>query len=100
MIKVTHEAADWFKRELGLEAGQAVRFFARYSAGGNLHPGFSLGIDVDRPVSPGITSVVEGITFFMEERDMWYLSGYHLNVSYDQRLGDIEYEYEAAGVPN
>ncbi|MGG6311228.1 HesB/YadR/YfhF family protein [Paenibacillus macerans] len=99
MINVTHEAAEWFKQELGLQAGQAVRFFARYSAGGKLHPGFSLGIDVDRPVSPGLASEVGGITFYMENQDLWYLDGYHLNVSFDPRLGDIEYEYEAAA-PN
>lgn len=95
MIHVSNEAADWFKQELGLEAGQAVRFFARYSAGGKLHPGFSLGIDIDQPVSPGIKAEVGGITFYMEDQDMWYLDGYHLNVSYDQQRGDIEYEYEA-----
>lgn len=99
MINVTHEAAEWFKQELSLQAGQAVRFFARYSAGGKLHPGFSLGIDVDQPISPGIASKVEGITFYMEDQDMWYLDGYHLNVLYDQGLGDIEYQYEAANSP-
>ncbi|MNP63788.1 hypothetical protein D3C76_1592280 [compost metagenome] len=50
-------------------------------------------------MSPGIKAEVEGITFFMEDQDMWYLDGYHLNVTYDQQLGDIEYEYEAAA-PN
>lgn len=35
MIHVTQEAAEWFKRELDLKNGQAVRFFARYSSGGN-----------------------------------------------------------------
>ncbi|CAM4333846.1 MULTISPECIES: HesB/YadR/YfhF family protein [Paenibacillus] len=99
MIHVSSEAAAWFKKELGLQEGQAVRFFARYSAGGKLHPGFSLGIDVDQPVSPGIKSEVEGITFYMEDQDLWYLDGYHLNVTYDPQLGDIEYEYEVAA-PN
>lgn len=96
MINVTHEAAEWFKQELEIKAGQAIRFFARYSAGGKLHPGFSLGIDIDKPVSPGIAAEVDGITFYMEDWDMWYLDGYHLNVSYNQGLSDIEYEYEVA----
>ncbi|MBS5909924.1 hypothetical protein P4H94_29500 [Paenibacillus macerans] len=99
MIHVTQEAAEWFKRELDLKNGQAVRFFARYSSGGKLYPGFSLGIGVDRPVSPALTSEVEGITFYMEDQDKWYLDGYHLNVTYDEGLGDIEYKYEAA-LPN
>ncbi|MNJ62845.1 Iron-sulfur cluster biosynthesis [compost metagenome] len=95
MINVTHEAADWFKDELGIEEGQAVRFFARYSAGGILHPGFSLGLQVEPPMSAGISSVVDGITFFMEDKDMWYLDGYHLQVAYDQAVEGIDFQYIA-----
>ncbi|MNI79659.1 Iron-sulfur cluster biosynthesis [compost metagenome] len=94
MIDVTKEAADWFIQELGLKEGQAVRFFARYSAGGHIHPGFSLGLQVEEPLSPGATSVVQGITFYMEDRDLWYLDGYRLIVSYDDKEGDIVYTYE------
>lgn len=94
MIEVTEEAALWFKKELGLREGQAVRLFARYSAGGKLHPGFSLGIEVENPVSPGISSTTEGITFFMEEQDEWYLDGHNLKVVYNAAEDDIEYEYE------
>lgn len=98
MINVTKEAAEWFKQELDLEEGHAVRFFARYSAGGKLHPGFSLGIGIESPVSPGIISEVEGITFYMEDKDMWYLQGYDLNIVYDKEQQDIEYHYEKTHV--
>jgi uncharacterized protein YneR len=94
MINVTHEAAEWFKQELGLQEGQSLRFFARYSAGGEIHPGFSLGIEVSEPVSLGISSNVDGIMFYMENKDLWYLNGYQLNVTYLQEQGDIEYKYE------
>ncbi|MNI54765.1 Iron-sulfur cluster biosynthesis [compost metagenome] len=94
MIEITKEAAEWFIRELGLEAGQAVRFFARYSAGGHIHPGFSLGIEVEQPLSPGASAVAEGITFYMEDRDLWYLDGYRLAISYDDKESDILYSYE------
>ncbi|AZK47695.1 HesB/YadR/YfhF family protein [Paenibacillus lentus] len=96
MINVTKEAAGWFKNELGVQAGQAIRFFARYSAGGTIHPGFSLGIEIENPVSPGTVSEVEGIKFFMEDKDLWYLKGYNLNVEYNQKHHDIEYKYEIA----
>ncbi|MEF2965105.1 HesB/YadR/YfhF family protein [Paenibacillus sp. M1] len=94
MINITKEAALWFKKELDLKDGQAVRLFARYSSGGKIHPGFSLGIQSDEPVSPGISSEAEGITFFMEESDKWYLDGYNLKVTYNAAEDDIEYEYE------
>lgn len=94
MIEVTKEAALWFKKELGLQEGEAVRLFARYSAGGQIHPGFSLGIQSDKPVSPGISVMEVGITFFMEEQDKWYLEGYRLKVTYNATEDDIEYRYE------
>lgn len=93
MIEVTSDAARWFKQELGLESGQSVRLFARYSAGGAIHPGFSLGIQADEPVSPGISSESEGITFYMEDHDKWYLDGYNLKVVYNAGEDDIEYAY-------
>ncbi len=94
MIEISKDAANWFKKELGLQEGQAVRLFARYSAGGKIHPGFSLGIQVEEPVFPGISSKVEGITFFMEEHDQWYLDGHNLKVVYNAAEDDIDYEYE------
>jgi uncharacterized protein YneR len=93
MIQVAREAAEWYKKELELTEGQAVRFFARYSAGGHIHPGFSLGIDTQEPEHPGLSTTVEGIRFYMEEQDLWYLDGYHLKVSYDPQADDIIYEY-------
>lgn len=93
MIQVAQEAAEWYKKELGLTDGDAVRFFARYAAGGHIHPGFSLGIEVRSPHDPGAAIVVGGITFYMEEQDLWYLDGYDLKVSYDPEHDDIRYEY-------
>ncbi|MFD3261025.1 HesB/YadR/YfhF family protein [Paenibacillus lentus] len=100
MINVTKEAAGWFKNELGVQEGQAIRFFARYSAGGTIHPGFSLGIEIESPVSPGTVSEVEGIKFYMEDKDLWYLKGYNLNVVYNQMHHDIEYKYETVEGPH
>ena len=98
MINVTKEAAEWFKQELDLQEGQAIRFFPRYSSGGGVHPGFSLGIEVNVnvPASPGLMTEAGGIQFYMEERDLWYLQGYHFNITYNVNASDIEYEYEAA----
>ncbi|AWB46872.1 hypothetical protein DCC85_09290 [Paenibacillus sp. CAA11] len=94
MIQVTEQAANWYKQELDLQSGQAIRFFARYSAGGHIHPGFSLGIQVEEPQHPGYSTVVSGITFYMEQQDLWYLDGYCLDVSYDPDADDILYTYE------
>ncbi|MBE9913144.1 hypothetical protein G8C92_03705 [Paenibacillus donghaensis] len=93
-LRISNDAAKWYIRELGLQSGSALRFFPRYSSGGGLHPGFSLGISVEAPDRPLLKEEREGIVFFMEEQDGWYLSGYDLVVRYLESQDDIEYIYE------
>ncbi|MDO7905733.1 HesB/YadR/YfhF family protein [Paenibacillus sp. JX-17] len=92
-IHVTEPAAAWYKKELGLHDGDYVRFFARYSSGGGLHPGFSLGIAVEQPQKPVLTEESGGLIFYMEEQDHWYLKGHTLEVKYLEEHDDIVYNY-------
>ncbi|MDN4616460.1 HesB/YadR/YfhF family protein [Paenibacillus sp. PsM32] len=92
-IVVSDEAARWYKKELSLAEGDAVRFYARYSSNSEIHPGFSLGISVEPPVSPALTQDVENIHFYMEDQDLWYINGYQLNVEYIEHEDDIRYAY-------
>ena len=93
-LNITQQAADWYKKELGLQSGDYIRFYARYSNTSDIHPGFSLGIATEEPNNPGLTQDSEGITFYMEEKDLWYLDGYRLNVTYLTEQDDILYAYE------
>ncbi|WP_136604801.1 HesB/YadR/YfhF family protein [Paenibacillus dokdonensis] len=93
-LRISNDAAKWYIKELGLQNGSALRFFPRYSSGGGLHPGFSLGISVEDPERPLLKEELEGIIFFMEEQDGWYLRGYDLVVRYLESQDDIEYIYE------
>lgn len=93
-IRISSEAASWYVKELNLKEGDAVRFFPRYSSGGGLHPGFSLGISVEQPRDVGINQHIEQIHFYIEDQDLWYLKGYDLIVNYVEPLDDIEYIYE------
>ncbi|MDQ0193331.1 HesB/YadR/YfhF family protein [Paenibacillus wynnii] len=94
-IVISKEAASWFKRELGVTEGGYIRLFPRYSSGGGLHPGFSLGIAIEPPARPRIETTQEGIIFYIEEQDLWYMEGYGLSVVYSEAEDDIEYKYEA-----
>lgn len=93
-IRMSADAARWYIRELNLNKGDAVRFFPRYSSGGGLHPGFSLGISVEEHSQDILSQDVEGIRFFIEEQDLWYLKGYNLVVNYVEAQDDIDYVYE------
>lgn len=98
-MEISQAAAAWFKRELDLNNGDYIRLFPRYSSGGWLHPGFSLGIATEAPARPAIQVEQDGILFYMEEQDLWYMEGYGLTIVYSEAEDDIEYKYEAKLVP-
>ncbi|GAB6989021.1 HesB/YadR/YfhF family protein [Paenibacillus pini] len=93
-IRISKDAARWYIKELGLQEGSFLRFFPRYSSGGGLHPGFSLGISEEPAERPFLQENVEGVNFYMEEQDVWYLREYDLVVNYLQTYDDIDYVYE------
>ncbi|WP_339314333.1 HesB/YadR/YfhF family protein [Paenibacillus sp. FSL R10-2734] len=99
-MEISQAAAAWFKRELDLKDGDYIRLFPRYSSGGGLHPGFSLGIATEAPGRPTIQVEQDGIVFYMEEQDLWYMEGYGLTIVYSEAEDDIEYKYEPESVPD
>ncbi|WP_340023971.1 HesB/YadR/YfhF family protein [Paenibacillus sp. FSL K6-1096] len=97
-ILISPQAAAWFKRELSLGDGAHIRLFPRYSSGGGLHPGFSLGIATEQPGRPAAAFEQDSLIFYMEEQDLWYLEGYNLAIVYSEAEDDIEYRYEPVPV--
>ena len=92
-IKVSEQAAKWYKDELFLENEENVRFYPRYGGVGGRIAGFSLGIKVEEPEKAVASTTIEGIHFFVEESDDWYFEGANLNVSYDETKQEPQIEY-------
>lgn len=67
-MTISPEAAAWFKKELALQSGDSIRLFPRYSSGGGLHPGFSLGIATEAPSRPAVKAEQEGLVFIWRSR--------------------------------
>ncbi|GAE30911.1 HesB/YadR/YfhF family protein [Alkalihalobacillus hemicellulosilyticus] len=95
-IEVTKPAIQWFKDEFDInsEEHSFIRIFARYGGCGSLQSGFSLGISKESPEKVGEKTEVEGITFYIEEEDLWYFDGHHLKVKYSRKNEEIEFVYE------
>ncbi|MDV2683900.1 HesB/YadR/YfhF family protein [Alkalihalophilus lindianensis] len=94
-IQITKPALTWFKEEFNLKGeGEFIRFFARYGGCGNIQSGFSLGISQDPPDKIGSKAELDGITFFIEEKDLWYFKHLDLKVKYSRKLDEIEFVYE------
>ncbi|MFC4766076.1 HesB/YadR/YfhF family protein [Effusibacillus consociatus] len=90
-ISVTQPAVEWFKKEMDAKEGDSLRFFARLGGCSTVQSGFSLGVTKELPRTVGIHKVVEGITFFMEQEDVWYLNGQNLLVDCDEKLNELKF---------
>ncbi|GGF10248.1 hypothetical protein GCM10010954_05960 [Halobacillus andaensis] len=93
-LKVTEEAAKWYKEELELNDETSIRFFVRYGGVGGLQPGLSLAIKQVDAAEPIAEDKVNNITFFIEADDEWYFEGHSLTVQYDEKWQEPEFIYE------
>ncbi|MFC4557237.1 HesB/YadR/YfhF family protein [Virgibacillus kekensis] len=91
-LTVTKSAAKWYKEELSLQNGDHVRFYVRYGFGGHI-PGFSLGISVDTPTDIYASTEVDGVKFYVENKDAWYFDEGALKVKIDEDRQEPEFIY-------
>ena len=93
-IILKEEALAWFKDEMDVEQGDAVRFFARYGGSSPLHEGFSLGVTVVQPDEASVSIEKDGVLYYIESRDEWFFDNHDLIVGFDENLQEPAYEYK------
>lgn len=93
-IKISEDAFTWFHEEMEVAPGDTVRFFVRYGGAGNLQPGFSLGVTKDEPDDAAVSIEQAQVTYYIEDRDIWYFDGNDLVVSVNDDLHELDYSYE------
>ncbi|WP_019156241.1 HesB/YadR/YfhF family protein [Robertmurraya massiliosenegalensis] len=90
-FQVSKEAAQWFKEEMDLQAGDFVQFYVKLYGGiPTVHPNYSLGISFGKEGTVAIKDEVEGITFYFNDKDEWFLEDYNLNIE-AKNDDDVEY---------
>lgn len=92
-LTVTKDAAQWYINEMNLQNGQKLRFFVRYGGCSTVQSGFSLGVDIAEPFDIGVETTIEGILFFIEEKDLWYFENHDLMISFNEKLNEPVFDY-------
>ena len=92
-IALTDEALQWFKREMEVESGDTIRFYARYGGSSPFHEGFSLGMTREEPIEIGVKTVLDDVTYYIDEKDLWFFNGHNLHVDVDATIDELKYEY-------
>lgn len=93
-LSVSPEAAKWFKEELELDAGDYIQFYVKLYGGiPTVHPNYSLGMSVGKEGTVAIKDEVEGITFYFNDDDAWFLKEYDLKI--EAKNDDVEYIFNS-----
>ncbi|QDP41170.1 HesB/YadR/YfhF family protein [Radiobacillus deserti] len=93
-IEVSEKALRWFQEEVGLENGDKVRFFTQIYGTSPIREGYGLAFTIDSDSKEAAAHTVsDGITFFVNETDVWFFDDYNLYVDYDEAKDEVEYRY-------
>ncbi|MCP3025969.1 HesB/YadR/YfhF family protein [Halobacillus sp. A5] len=93
-LKVTEEAAKWYKDELELNEDASIRFYVRYGGVGGLQPGLSLAIKQVEAAEPIAEDKAGQVHFFIEADDEWYFDDRSLTVQYNEKWQEPEFIYD------
>ena len=92
-MTVTQPALEWFQSEWGFKSGDFIRVFVRYGGNSTIHEGFSLGIGKGEPKEAGISTTLQGITFYMEQDDLWYLNEKDITIDYLEKTDEVLFAF-------
>ncbi|MBN2982799.1 MULTISPECIES: HesB/YadR/YfhF family protein [Cohnella] len=90
-MAVSPSALQCFEQEWGYKHGDRIRVFVRYVSGGTEPYGF--GIMKDDPMDPAAVVTAGELTFYMEQKDVWFLE--HKKLTLDCLNGDIVFKVES-----
>lgn len=92
-IHISDDAFKWFKDEVGVKAGEKIKFYPQFYGSSPIQPGYSLAFTKENDIDPVATYEKEGILFFVENMDEWYFAEHDLLIEYDEKNDGIEYQY-------
>ncbi|AQL55670.1 HesB/YadR/YfhF family protein [Abyssicoccus albus] len=93
-FKITDRALQWFKDEVQVESGQTVRFYPQIYGDSPVQEGMSLAFGFEDAVDIEVSVEHNGVTYFIEESDMWFFKGHDLHVDYDEAEDMLTFEYK------
>ncbi|MEQ6390446.1 HesB/YadR/YfhF family protein [Bacillaceae bacterium S4-13-58] len=94
-IEISEKALDWFKEEVGLEQGDKIHFYTQIYGTSPVREGYALAFTVDNDSrDAGVSTTKDGITFFINETDIWFFDGHDLYVEYNEAKDEVEYKYK------
>ncbi|MGG1677267.1 hypothetical protein ACIFOT_16135 [Neobacillus sp. NRS-1170] len=68
--------------------------FPRYAGLGQQHKGYSLAFSAEIPEDIGFTKEIDGITFFIEENDVWFFENTETYLSVNDLIDELQVTFK------
>ncbi len=89
-LTISEEAANWYIKELNLQAGDSLRFFGKvYGVNG-----FSLAINKAEPSKTNTNTKVNDVLFYIEDTDTWFFEDKNLSITIDKDLKEPRFDLD------
>lgn len=92
-ITVSLAAQQWYKNNLELKPGDGLHFYGKVYGRTNVHFGFSLAFVKQKPQHPYYQAVYQEISYYFDEEDIWFFTGYDLQIDYDADFDGPTYTF-------
>lgn len=93
-ISIDERATSWFTTEFDFNYPFSIRMFPQYAGFGQKNKGYSLAFSLETPTTAGYTKVVNGITFFVEENDVWFFEDIETYLTVDDFINELKVTYQ------
>jgi uncharacterized protein YneR len=95
-ISIDERASSWFTNEFEVNKPMTIRMFPQYAGLGEKHKGYSLAFSAETPTNAGFTTVVNGITFFVESNDTWFFEESETYLTVNDLISELQITYKEA----
>ncbi|MBA1434649.1 HesB/YadR/YfhF family protein [Bombilactobacillus bombi] len=92
-MTVSSAAQQWYRENIDLKPGDGLHFYGKVYGKTNVHNGFSLAFQKQKPQHPHYETVLEGISYFFDDEDVWFFTGYDLQIDYDSKIDSPTYTF-------
>lgn len=82
-ISIDENAFSWFTKEFESSTPFSIRMYPQYAGFGEKHKGYSLAFSVEAPTDARFREEINGITFFVEDNDVWFFEDTETHLSLD-----------------
>lgn len=93
LISIDEKAASWFKKEFDFNRPFSIRMYPQYAGFGQKNKGYSLAFSAETPSNAGFTTLLNGITFYVEGNDIWFFESTETYLSVDEFLDELQVDF-------